>query len=220
MIRHTQRWKDLNCPQLFRYLEEKYINNFFENGELWITTLNTCRKHEETRRDEAEGVLDNIYLTTDNTGKAKLPDGMLYLVDKQDNPVGNAKVLLAKQLRNCYLLCMSSNDQLFQRFQCKYAIRIYEPERFLKDVFTAFKDKMEARVIRFSSVIYDDDHSKFDFTQHPWDAAFFKNTQFSREFEWRVCFVPKNSLSQIKSFNIYCPNSRRWCEKIACEQAR
>ena len=219
-MRHTKVWNDLNCPQLFRYMEEKYIDNFFENGELRITTLNECRKHEEIRQDIFEGVLDFIHVTTDDEGKVKVPEGMLYILDEQDNPISNAKALLVKQLRNCYLLCMSSNDRLFQKFQCKYAIKIYESKKFYQDVSAVIEDIMEVRIARFGSVFYANDRSKVDLEQRAWDAVFVKNKEFSLECEWRACIIPKGSLNQIQPLNICCPHARRWCEKISLEQTR
>ena len=219
-MRHTKIWNDLSCSQLFRYMEEERIDNFFDSGELLITTLKKCRNHEQTRRDELEGVLDYISVTTDNNGTAIVPDGRLYFIDEQNNPIPNAEALVARQLSDCYLLCLSSNDQLFQKFQCEHAIKIFEPQRFVKDVYAALNDTIPLNVVRFGQVVYFDDRSKFDFTQHKFDAAFVKNTKFKKECEWRACFVPKNSVSQIESIPICCPNARRWCEKISIKQMR
>ena len=218
-MRHTEIWHDINCPELFRYIEEEFIDNFLENGELLITTLNKCREHEKTRRDESEGVLDYISVITDKNGTAKLPDGVLSFVDEQGNPIGKAEALVAKQIRNCYLLCMSSDDQLFQKFRREYAIRIHEPWRFFKDVHAALNDIIPLRIVRFGQVIYDNDRTKYDFSEHIFDATFVKDTKFARECEWRACFVPQNPESQMEPLKICCPNARRWCEKISLEQA-
>lgn len=44
-------------PQVVRYMEVKWIEHFFETGELLLTTFNRCRYHEDiARRDEDEGV--------------------------------------------------------------------------------------------------------------------------------------------------------------------
>ena len=219
-MRQTEEWKKFSHPQLFRYIKEEFIDSFFENGELGITTLRKCRKHERARRDESEGLLGYYYRSADKDGTAKLPNGILQIVDEQDNPVEKAEVLLARQLRDCYLLCMSSDDRLFQKFECQYAIRIYEPERFLKDVYAVLKDIIPLKNTGFGRVTYSNDRSMFNFTENVWNALFVKDLKFVSECEWRACFIPEKSANQIEPFKICCPNARRWCNKISLEQAR
>ena len=101
----------------------------------------------------------------------------------------------------------------FKSFQCRYAIKIYEPEKFYYAVSSSIKDIMDVKIAKFGPVLYADDRTEVDLQQRIWDAVFVKNTMFSMEYEWRACFVPHDSSNTIQPFNIYCPNARRWCNK-------
>ena len=48
-----------NCPILYRFIEEQYVDMFFETGKLKLTTFENCKKLEDAnRKDENEGRCD------------------------------------------------------------------------------------------------------------------------------------------------------------------
>ena len=48
-----------NCPILYRFIEEQYVDMFFKTGKLKLTTFENCKKLEDAnRKDENEGRCD------------------------------------------------------------------------------------------------------------------------------------------------------------------
>jgi hypothetical protein len=51
----TRTWA-LRTPQLFRYMKQKHIDDFFNTGRIRLSTFQQFRKHrDEQRRDTEEG---------------------------------------------------------------------------------------------------------------------------------------------------------------------
>lgn len=63
-----QRPLDIKIPPVIRYVERKYVENFFRTGELRLTTYAQCQVHEcDIRRDSNEGKT-NFSLDLSNVG--------------------------------------------------------------------------------------------------------------------------------------------------------
>ncbi len=54
-IQFSQQW-DVVLPRIFRFIEQVYVDKFFEDGTLRLSSFEQFRKHsDEQRRDSAEG---------------------------------------------------------------------------------------------------------------------------------------------------------------------
>src|SRR5689334_19833085 len=54
--RDTPRWQVFS-PVVYRYLEQRWVDAFFEDGTLRLTSFARCRQHaDEQRLDNEEGV--------------------------------------------------------------------------------------------------------------------------------------------------------------------
>ena len=52
----------VKMPSAVRYLERKFIDAFFADGTLQLTTLARCKQHEDaSRRDNTEGTCNFLF---------------------------------------------------------------------------------------------------------------------------------------------------------------
>ena len=96
---------------LYRYLEEKYIESFFSDGKLFLTTYQRCRSHEnEVRKDEDEGKYDLHFQGSQQSMFLKRRSG-----------------------DNSHMLCtsFSLNTKLFTHFKVDSCFRIDDPGGFI-----------------------------------------------------------------------------------------
>jgi hypothetical protein len=108
----TRRWRTFS-PVVYRYLDAAYVDAFFDDGSLRLTSFASCRKHEDEQRlDLEEGTL-RLVLTDPRTGAP-------------------ATVHELEFTGTAYLLCttMWHNERLMQDFGCGSFVRIHDAAEF------------------------------------------------------------------------------------------
>lgn len=107
---------DYNIPYLYRYMEKKYIEDFFSNGNFLISNFNKCRTLEnQKRRDKDEGI--NDFIGTCKKYRTEMKLGI------NDNP---------------FLICTSLFGPNKENRQC---IKIKYPIQFIKCVCNKLREK-------------------------------------------------------------------------------
>ena len=99
-------------PSVYRYMDKKYINEFFETGRLRLSSFNTYEKYEDqVKGDKGEGM--NIAFAT----------------SKKDNKTMVAVVRVGS---NAYSLCASliHSKGLMKKFDCDGVFRIKDSQSF------------------------------------------------------------------------------------------
>jgi len=97
-------------PPVFRYLERRFVDDFFSKGELQLSTFLKCRKHpDEQRCDIDEGCGTIEYNINGTPARTEMQVGL-----------------------DSYMLCTSlmCADQLFVDFKCDSCIKIKDPLSF------------------------------------------------------------------------------------------
>lgn len=111
------------APRLYRYLEKKYVEEFFSNGSLRLSSFERFRNHvDETRMDLKEGFAQFIHRTSEG-------DGETLIMDYECIP-------------NVYSLCASAlpSKSLMAKFSgADSAIVIWDPVKFSNAVTEALK---------------------------------------------------------------------------------
>lgn len=114
---------NFRAPRLYRYLEKKYVENFFSNGSLRLSSFERFRLHvDETRMDEKEGFAKFIHRTSEGRGET-------IILDYECSP-------------NVYSLCASAlpSKKLMAKFSgADSAIVIWDPIKFSHAVTEALK---------------------------------------------------------------------------------
>lgn len=101
-------------PRVYRYMEKQYVDEFFENGRLRLSSFQQFATHKDDQRfDENEGQVSLFHRTSKNGGQT------LYIRMEFDD--------------NAYVLCGSSipSVPLMRKFQADSAIIIRDVPGFI-----------------------------------------------------------------------------------------
>lgn len=116
---------------IYRYMNQEYVDQFFEQGTLLLTTYKRCREHEDAvRRDNQEGSYTFHFQGTNNS---------LFLRRRAGD--------------NSYMLCasLSKSPALMRHFGCSGGICVTDPLSFAKEISSTLQS---VEVIQARAVIY------------------------------------------------------------------
>ena len=213
---------------LYRYLESKFVESFFDCGSLFLTTYARCRKHEDSvRRDEGEGKF-NFHLQHGQSAIA----------------------VMQTSGDRSYMLCTSlvGSKELADRFGTDSHIKIVDPSGFF-DAVAAALPRLEAR--KYGACEYLAERSEMKLLQAPLqpdmskllaakalggrgnveelfyemhsdfsrrvsdqmsDVGYFaKPNVFAIEKEFRMIWTMRDEVGDGKL--IQCPDARKFCER-------
>ena len=205
---------EIKTPPVIRYLERKYVEEFFRTGQLLLTTYGQCQAHEcNIRRDS-------------NEGKAKFSLEL-------DNPSMSGGGIQTVGWQS-YMLCASlcESRKLMEHFDVDSYFRITNVIRFLDAISKRVPGCGSGKI---GSCIYKDDDAfgkPLPFKQIPPDTGtsadlakpmfapvefgmsdepyFIKSDLFAIETEFRfIWHVPYDVKGPIK---IECPEAIQFCE--------
>lgn len=97
-------------PPVFRYLERRFVDDFFSDGKLQLSTFLKCRKHpDEQRCDIYEGCGTIEYCINGTPARTEIQVGL-----------------------DSYMLCtcLVFSGKLYEDFKCDSCIEIKDPLRF------------------------------------------------------------------------------------------
>lgn len=118
--------------KVFRYMDEKYIDEFLQYGRIRLTTLKKCREIEcETRKDETEG---RYHFVTNLSGIMR-DENTRWLptyTDEAGNTINNVTYGIFYYSINCFLLCLSTecSKDMQERFSVNACLSINNLEGF------------------------------------------------------------------------------------------
>lgn len=211
----------VNTPHMFRYMPQEYIDDFFEDGTLRLSSFERFSRHEdEIRRDSSEG--GNILW-----GR------------------GEDKTMMAvtHHGHNAYVLCGSTigSDRLMDRFGENGYFRIKDTTSFAVEVlkslesheslrcqgivegFCIYKSKrsIERPIdIDFEDMKLDDGSGNIDMGKMQekvaeiggQDVFFVKEKSYQEECEYRILWIMSDKVDGIT--DVQCPEARKYCEKV------
>jgi hypothetical protein len=209
---HTARY-----PRVYRYLEKQYVDEFFDNGRLRLSSFQRFASHKDDLRfDENEGQVSLFHRTSENGGQT------LYVSMGFDN--------------NAYVLCGSTipSVPLMKKFQTDSAIIIRDVPGFIRAVAAKIPGVIRTvhGVCSYQSTrAIERDLGWIDLADGPTDdptnvsqielqealcqlvtddVLFLKNWRFAKQVEYRLLWV----VPQPESFlDVHVPDAIQFCER-------
>jgi hypothetical protein len=195
---------------LVRFLAQKYVDQFFEDGSLRLSSFEAFRKHpDERRRDTGEGFVAMDLLT----------------------PAGNSIQAMGGTGDEIYVLCASMIDKPPSLPRGQGAICILRPKLFLESVATAVPGYVRSTMgrceYRSEAVIRkvisreiqppadDEDPDRWLAKQKQFmgtiaiDGLFQKHESYSHESEFRFMWVAAGESKEY--LDLCCPGARSHC---------
>jgi len=208
-----------NTPQLFRYLEQKYIDQFFNRGLLKLSSFQKFAKHpDEQRRDTQEG---------QNVLHGFGPDRTV--------------LISARYGRNAFILSTSAreDEELLKTFSPTYNgyFRIKHSTNFGKAIANRIRDFVQGfegfciyadqKIMsqQLSQPTLDDLETRLDSgslsldnifattseLSHP--AVYFtKHSRYSHQYEYRFVWIVSYDVPD--GILVECPEAIQYCEKV------
>lgn len=194
--------------KLYRYLDKKYVDAFFDDGSLRLSCFSAFWRHNDAERcDRQEGNVISVYLTQENGGQTILAKGVYG--------------------QNAYVLCTSivCDEDLMKVFGCNSYMTINNPEQFASVIkesipscyesFGASCIYQEQRIIQ-KDIGYirveDNELREYLTAQLDRKAFFIKSKSYSHQNEFRFIWSTKESISNYIEIKV--PEARKFCSCI------
>lgn len=204
----------VRLPTLVRQMKPEYVNAFFNDGSLRLSSFESFRKHpDEKRKDGQEGLV----------------------AMKVNTPTGSLSILGACG-QEAYVMCASAIETPISESEIESvsAFRIHDSLKFADAIarqIPGFTGGTEGLcTYRTNTMITKDDSTPMNpptdgrnvdawFEAHKRntarlaiDAYFMKHISFAHESEYRFIWFAENSRKQF--LDIKCPEAVKYCERV------
>jgi hypothetical protein len=206
-------------PQVYRYMDNKYIDDFFNTGRLRLSSFKIYQNYEDPEKgDKGEGW--NIAIAT----------------SKKENHTMYAVVGVGS---NAYSFCTSTiySEELKQKFNCDGAFLIKDSQSFglaISNRLNGFLEGLQGHCIyqaerstkkEIESLSLDDmkiapDKPEIDMNKmfskineaNSIDSFFMKPIRFQYQSEYRFIWIVNGDTSEY--YEVECKEAIQFCEKI------
>lgn len=219
-VHFLREWR-IRRPFVYRYLEKQFVDQFFEDGSIRISSFSEFSKHrDEQRKDSSEGQGFAVHMNQEGTGQTII-----------------AKIA---QGADTYVLCGSTryHVDLAEAFKTDSGFRINDPTAFANVIahhLPGFRDGCEGSCIYMASrtvtrdmgpismdaLTVDGDQKRLDIGKSSQvisgilgdDLYFTKLLKYSNQNEYRILW---NVHSKSQTFiDIRCPEAIQFCTQFS-----
>ena len=207
-------------PILYRYLDQQYVDQFFNDGSLIINTLKNYQKMEGDIRQDPEEGLGHFVTELNEKGLQADESGIILSIQNPDPNLKREKIPEVKvDAGNHFILSTSDekNKELLERFEVDSLFAINDVVQFSNEIALEIHKQYELLLRRIRKVDYKDDKKmpKDLMDMFSW-SVFQKSTRYKIEKEWRVMFFPKCAIHF--PIIIKCPDAIQYCDRVDVTQ--
>ncbi|MBB1380504.1 hypothetical protein H5071_00685 [Shewanella sp. SR41-2] len=212
---------DEHNESIYRFFSEEYQANSLAQGEVWLSTLETCRAYEDPAQGDPEEAHE-VY----NSGHAVGGSDDTKFVERasrsgiqigpgcSDITVSNCSSSVS--LPDAYVLCTTieySPEKLSDTFG-KYCVEITNPRAFFIGVSKILENHISIKEAAAGKVIYKD-RIYTGLESPPGPIGFVKPPDlYSSQKEFRFLWLPLGS-AKLTPFLLKCPELSTICKRIA-----
>lgn len=211
--------------KLYKYMDRKYCDLFFETGQIRIGTLFDFRKedvHNKAVGDKREGVQTKVmelskslYTATADAAQMEFLSNFFVFAPGCSGVItGNPTFVHELSEPDYFIYCTTttySPKVMIEEFEYDSCIEILDGEKFIYEmhrVMRGYTKRMVSGVVRY-------DRSKLNYNQQlNYPSVMLKEARYAYQQEHRVVWVPKDHLSSGKALEPFCiniPRAREFC---------
>jgi hypothetical protein len=206
---------------IYRFFPERWQAEALCNGNVWISTLETCRQYEDPLQGDPEEAT-HTYNSGHIVGGSNDP-AFVEMASRSGIHIGGgcsditiSNCASVQRLPDAYVLCTTSEfcpQNLSDTFG-NYCVKISNPVEFFKHVSYALNDQKIIReggmgLVKYQNRVYT------GLEPPPGPIGFVKpHDQYSSQKEFRLLWVPQEH-TNIKPFLLKCPGAGEFCSQIA-----
>ena len=212
-------FEDYRKP-IYRFFQEKWQADSLCDGNVWLSTLETCRKYENPEQGDPEEA-QHTYHSGHITGSSNDPI-FVELASRTGISIGpNASNITISNCRNihklpdAFVLCTTKkhNPAILCETFGNHCVRINNPLLFFQYISAQLHNHVTIEQGAMGSVKYAPRHYT-GLQQSPGPIGFVKPTdQYSSQNEFRFLWIPSNS-TNLLPFLIKVPEISKLCEII------
>jgi hypothetical protein len=206
---------------IYRFFKEAWQADALAQGDIWLSTLNTCRAYEDPEQGDSEEAHE-----TYNSGHAVggSDDPQFVEVARRSGihiGPGCSNITISNNTRktsipDAYVLCTTtefSPDKLSDTFG-KYCVEITNPRQFFILASESLESVTSIRQAVAGKVIYKDRFYS-GVKSPPGPIGFVKPPDlYASQKEFRLLWIPKSTI-EMAPFLLKCPAVSHMCKRIA-----
>ncbi len=207
---------------VYRFFEQESEADALVSGNVWISTLETCRNYEDPKQGDKEEArhLYNSGLAVGGSGEpgfAEIARRSGFTIGPNCNSVWLEDITYVSVIPDAYVLCTTiefSPNELGDTFGT-YCVKILDPKQFLLTVTKYLDQVVPIKKFMAGKVLYGArNYSGLDkplsgplgFVKPPDD--------YTEQQEFRFLWIPEAN-EKIKPFLLKCPEVRNFCQRIS-----
>jgi len=206
---------------IYRFFQEEWQADALANGDVWLSTLETCRKYEDPQQGDPEEAHET-YNSGHIVGGSDDPD-LVEVARRSGIHIGPgcSDITISDNTRrtvlpDAYVLCTTTDfspKKLSEKFG-RYCVEIAYPKDFFVYVSGILEKSIPIREAAAGKVIYKD-RFYTGMESPPGPIGFVKPPDiYAPQKEFRLLWVPKNS-NGLNPFLLNCPEVAHLCKRIA-----
>ncbi|MBU2731655.1 hypothetical protein [Acidithiobacillus ferridurans] len=210
-----------HSQSVYRFFQEEWQADALACGDVWLSTLETCRAYEDPAQGDPEEAHET-YNSGHAVGGSDDPD-FVEIARRSGIHIGPgcSNITLSNNTRktvlpNAYVLCTTtefSPEKLSDTFG-RYCVEITSPKDFFVRVSASLEKSTQIKEAVAGKVIYKDRHYT-GMESPPGPIGFVKPPDFyATQKEFRLLWVPENSTG-LTPFLLKCPEASYLCKRIA-----
>jgi hypothetical protein len=212
---------DEHAQSVYRFFRKESDADALTRGEVWLSTLATCRAYEDPKQGDPEEAHET-YNSGNAVGGSDDPE-LVEVARRSGIHIGPgcSNITISNNTRktvlpDAYVLCTTiefSPEKLSETFG-RYCVEITKPREFFINVSVVLEKSIPINEAVAGKVIYKDRHYT-GMEARPGPIGFVKPPDlYSSQKEFRFLWVPKTS-DGIAPFLLNCPQVRQLCKRIA-----
>jgi hypothetical protein len=184
--------------EVYRYMDEEWVDNFLMNGDLRLSTLKRCQTIEcSIRRDENEGKW-NYVTKVEGVNKTPARRWLPDFRDKNGEIIEDVTYGIFYYSINNFLFCLSSehSQKMLNHFETNSCLIIHDLDGFYNEISKALFKEIPLCEDGYGEVLYQEDnpHNIEQIVDaidlNPISINFTKSTEFKEDKEVRIVWVP------------------------------
>lgn len=205
---------------VYRFFQEEWQADALASGEVWLSTLETCREYEDPEQGDPEEAHENY-----NSGYAVggSDDANFVEVARRSGihiGPGCSNIILSENKRktvlpDAYVLCTTTEfsfDKLSEKFG-RYCVEITNPKTFFVLVSEFLEKSMRVKDAAAGKVIYKS-RNYTGMESPPGPIGFVKPPEpYAPQREFRFLWIPENAKGLVP-FLLKCPEAAQVCKRI------
>lgn len=207
---------------LYRFFASKERADQFANGEIWISTLAECRKHEDFHQGDADEGSNTFHISSFESGTTE-QEIESKILNRLRFDTNGAKIIMKDcksktSIKNAFLLCTTKNKDIENLSdKWKYGVQINTTSKklnFLLNASLIFNNKVPVVSNLYGITNYNISRDFSDINNPPPHSAFLKPQIHASQEEYRFYWECPRNYEYKNGILVKCESLKKYLKKL------